>query len=349
MPPHLAHRFVAEIRLDSRQLLTTPALEVDWTPAVEWAHFQQVRRGRASLASAPPPAAVRPRWDPQSGPPYVAALEVSACQRALEPLAPIPLEFLTEPVRRAVTSLVEAGRIAEGAAYTWRLCAFDTATADPAAPPDDPFTLQEAPQADDALQTRRRPDLLRRTVHHGPARGDGGRGDFPLVVSRSVLAQAAATAGAAGELEAGGILLGRVSRDADADAGELMLEVTAQVPASEALAESASLRFTPRTWQAVAAAIGLRRSNERIVGWWHSHPRTVWPCRDCPAERRQLCPANRAVFSSLDLAFHRTAFQGPINVALLLSFLEAAEPRNDLFGWWQGSISERDFHVREQD
>jgi proteasome lid subunit RPN8/RPN11 len=249
-------------------------------------------------------------------------------------------------VHHAVGALVEAGRIAEGAKYTWRICAFDadSGNAEPVA--RDPFTVEEAADADEAVRTCRLRDLLRHAVHHGEARGKGMVRDFPVIISRCVLDEAVGTATAAGELEAGGVLLGRLSRNAGS--GDLILAVTAQVPAREAVAEDVSLRFTPQTWQAVHAAIRLRCAGERIVGWWHSHPLKVWPCHGCPAERRVHCPSNRPFFSGMDATFHRTAFQGPLNVALLLSFHEDPLPRHDLFGWRQGLIGARDYYVLEE-
>jgi len=346
MQPLIPHRYVAEIQIEGVPPLSTPALEIDWTPAVEWRHFQDVRRGTAPLTSVPGRARIQPRWDEQSGPPYVASIEVSPFDGGAGAALEIPLRFLADPVHHAVGALVDAGRVGEGAKYTWRICAFGADTGDAEVAERDPFTVQEAPDASEALDARRLRDLLRHAVHHGPAPGNGAPHDFPLFLSQRVLDEAAGAATAAGELEAGGVLLGRPSRDADS--GDLILAVTAQVPASEAIAEDASLRFTPQTWQAVSAALRLRRANERIVGWWHSHPRKVWVCHGCPAERRAKCPSNRPFFSGMDVSFHRAAFQGPLSVALLLSFHEDPAPRHDVFGWRQGMIAARDYYVAEE-
>ena len=346
MQPRIPHRYVAEIQPEGGQPISTAPLEIDWTPAVEWSHFQDVRRGAASLASVPGRVRIQPRWDEQSGPPYVASIEVSPWNGDAGKPQRIPLNFFADPVHHAVSALVEAGRVAEGTKYSWRICAFDADTGDANVAGREPFTVEEAPDADEALRTRRLRDLLRHAVHHGPARGEGAPRDFPVFVSRPVLDEAAGAATVAGELEAGGVLLGCLSRNADS--GDLILEVTAQVPASEAVAEDASLRFTPQTWQAVHAAVRLRRAGETIVGWWHSHPRKVWACHACSAERRARCPSNRPFFSGMDVTFHRTAFQGPINVALLLSFHEDPAPRHDLFGWRQGGLAARDYYVLEE-
>lgn len=345
MQPHVPHRYVAEIRLECGPLLGTSPLEIDWIPAVEWSHFQNLRRRTVRLNSVPGRVRIRPQWD-GSGPPYVASIEVAPWDRDTTNPEVIPLHYFADPVRHAVSTLVEAGRIADGEKYTWRVCAFDADTGNAGVAVHDPFWVEEAPEAEEDLGTRRLRDLLRHAMHHGPARARGAPRDLPVFLSRGVLDEAIAAATFAGELEAGGVLLGRLSRSRGA--GDLILEVSAQVPASEAVADDASLRFTPRTWQAVDAAIRLRRARERIVGWWHSHPRKVWPCHACTAEQRARCPSNRSFFSGMDAAFHRAAFQAPVNVALLLSFHEDPAPRHDLFGWRQGLVAAREYYVVEE-
>ena len=349
MQPRVRHRFVAEIRLDGGERIVTPVLDVDWQPAIECAHFQRVRRGLAGIGSVPSAMRIQPRWQSPPGRPLVAALEVSASD--LTQPERIALQYLAEPVRRAVGDLVDAGRIDEGAKYTWCVSAYDTDMGDVERPAQDAFAVEEDCSVQDQSATRRLDDLLSRATHHGPDCADdvsGGDGaevsaDIPVFFDQSVLAEAQTAAAAAGELEAGGVLLGRLSRDCDD--GDLILEVTAQVPAREAVAEADSLRFTPATWQAVQAAIRLRRASEGIVGWWHSHPLKVWRCHACPKARRVDCPSNVAFFSSMDVQVHRTAFQGPINVALLLSFQADPQPRVDLFGWRHGLVSQRGYHV----
>ena len=337
------HRYVAEILLEEGRSITTPALAIDWVPAIEWAHFQGVRRGAAGLASVPGSVRIAPCWDAQSGRPYVASIEMSPRRGDPAVREEIPLRYLASAVRHAVSTLIEEGRVVEGAKYTWRICAYDAETSAEDASRGTVFAVEDAPEVADGAAKQPLAELTRNAVLHGPARGHGAPSDFPVFISQRVLEETATAAIAAGDLEAGGVLLGRVSRDVDS--AEPIVEVTAQIPAREAIADDASLRFTPTTWQAVHAAIALRRGNERIVGWHHSHPRKVWPCHACPAERRAKCPSNCAFFSAQDVGFHRTAFQGAANVALLLSFHADPAPRFDLFGWRQGLIAARDYYV----
>jgi len=353
MAPSIGHSFVAELRLAGGRRLRTPPLEIDWTPAVEYAQFRAVRRGTAGFASLPRAIRVHPNWDIHDGPPYVASVRASLDadirlpdgQAKVTPPDAIPLEYFTDPVRQAVSALVKTGRLTEGEGYTWRICAFPGDASHARSGGSDPFTVEQVAQGDEITNTCNLRALRRCSVRHGPPRTRGAPRDFPVFIDRRVLAEAIDVARAAGDLEAGGILLGRVARSSGRS--DLVVEVTAQVQAREAIADDASLRFTPRTWQAVLAAVRLRRADERVAGWWHSHPRTVWPCRSCPAERRASCPLNGAFFSPMDVAFQRTAFFGPINVALLLSFHADASPRHDLFGWRQGLVAAREYYVLE--
>jgi hypothetical protein len=344
MQPLLAHRYVAEILRVGAPPVTTGELHPDWVPAVEWGYLQSVRRDGAARPAMPGRARIRPGWDHAAGAPYVSHVDVcldrpGACAER------IPLTYFAAVVQRAVAALVAEGRVAEGDEYRWRICAYPAARAAAEEPADPSFEVEEVadcarPPRDCTLAT-----LLARAQHHGPCPEESDRLDMPVLFAPHVLQEASAAAIAAGPLEAGGILLGSLSRDAGE--GELVLQVSAQVPAREAIAEDASLRFTADTWKAVHAAIRLRRDDELILGWWHSHPAAVWICRNCPRERRAVCPSNRPFFSSMDVAFHRTAFQPAHHVALLLSFLDDPAPRFDLFGWRRGLVCQRGYYTLE--
>ena len=68
-----------------------------------------------------------------------------------------------------------------------------------------------------------------------------------------------------------------------------------------------SLGFTADTWVAVNAAIALRHSGERAVGWWHSHPSRHWALGTDACERQQ--GAHEPQFFSIDDEnVHRVAF-----------------------------------------
>ena len=346
MRAHVAHRYVAEILTEgATPLATVPLDRLDWVPAIECAHFAQLRKGAVVPSAALCEATICPAWDGAAGAPYVAHFDV-AFKAADVRSDPIALQYLAGPVQVAVSALVKAGKIEAGQKYRWRLCAYHAARA--ARTPsshEEPFRVEETSTPLPQPAPRSLPDLLARAQLCGPPPVANGPAEFPVFVAAHVLQEAAATAIAGGAHEAGGILLGRLARDRAC--GDLLLEVTAQVPAREAIADDASLRFTPETWKAVHGAIRLRRLNEQIVGWYHSHPAALWLCRNCGPEQRALCPSNRAFFSTMDIGFHRTAFQAGHNVALLLSFHADPQPRFDLFGWRGGLVAGRDYYTIE--
>lgn len=341
--PQIGHRFVAEILREGVEPLTT-ALDLDWIPAVEWGRFQQIRNNSPARVSGPEYPRIRPAWDRATGAPYVSHVEVSFATADADGQT-IPLRYFTAPVAHAVSALIKDGRINAGEKYRWRICAYPGPEEKSSLAGDDSFVIEESQVTDSAFQVISLDTLLARARYHGPPPADGEQPDVSVLFAPQVLTEAAEIATAADTLEAGGILLGRLGRDAAS--GELALEVVAQIAAREAIASDASLRFTPETWRAVDAAIRLRGGGEQILGWWHSHPQALWPCKNCPPERHPTCPSNQAFFSAMDVGFHRTAFQAAHNVALLLSFHADPTPRFDLFGWRHGMVSARGYYIKE--
>jgi hypothetical protein len=167
-----------------------------------------------------------------------------------------------------------------------------------------------------------------------------------VFVPRRVLMEAEAQARAGGDVETGGVLLGRLHRDAAAEAapGDLFLEVTAQLPAEHTVSQATRLTFTPATWAAAAAALALRGLAESVVGWWHFHP-DFCRLRGCPPERRRSCAASSAFFSSEDVHLHATCFGAAHHVALLLSDGIRDGLSWSLYGWSHGMVAARGFHV----
>ena len=347
MRAQVDHRYVAEILTEAAApLATVPLDELDWIPAIESAYFQQLRNGVVAPSSTLGEATIRPGWDGAAGAPYVSHLDV-AFEAADARSDPIPLQYFAGPVQAAVSSLVAAGKVEEGQKYRWRVCAYHAPQAARATSShEEPFRVEEAATPAPRPSPRSLPDLLARAHRCGPGPDADSQSDIPVFVAAHVLREAAAHAIAGGGHEAGGILLGRLARDPAS--GDLLVEVSAQVPAREAIADDASLRFAPQTWKAVNAAIRLRHLDEEIVGWYHSHPVALWPCRNCGPEARAICPSGGAFFSAMDVRFHRTVFQAAHNVALLLSFHADPQPRCDLFGWRRGLVAARGYHTIEE-
>lgn len=112
--------------------------------------------------------------------------------------------------------------------------------------------------------------------------------------------------------EVGGVLIGRVSTT-----GSLPY-VTGAIEALHADENRADLTFTQDTWGHVHHVLEDRAEpDERIVGWYHSHP-------------------NFGIFlSEHDLFVHRHVFADPSQVALVIDPIKRIE---GLFGWQKGGI-----------
>jgi proteasome lid subunit RPN8/RPN11 len=163
---------------------------------------------------------------------------------------------------------------------------------------------------------------------------------MPVLIPGALLEEIAERTRAAGENEIGGILLGNLLRDPASF--ELAVEITAQIPARSAEGSRSRLRFTAETWDDVTRAIELRRSDETWLGTYHSHPARAW-CADCPPERRPGCPMQRGFFSDHDRLLHRV-FPRAYSIALVATDAEDGV-RHSLFGWRNGLIEPRGFHL----
>jgi hypothetical protein len=302
------------------QSLVTP----DFGPARECAYFAAVRRGALALVTAPAGGAVAPVWSDGLGPPHVSGIRVLETDFASD--------YFLELAQAKAVEYVARGDLARGEAYRYRVCAYP-AEPQPSASPLLDFGV-EALAEPIALGDRSLSELLARSEPVGEA----DPLDAPVFVATEVVAEICELAQKAGELETGGVLVGRLHRDPLRP--EVFAEVVAQIPARHAEARGTSFAFTPETWAAADAALALRGGRELMLGWWHSHPEF---CRNCPEERRRSCSFARPFFSAEDVHLHRTCFPRGWQLALLVSDLPATGPTPALFGWRMGKVVERGF------
>ena len=302
------------------QALVTP----DFGPAREAAYFAAVRRGALPLVTAPADGAVAAIWSDELGPPHVSGIRVLETE--------FPTDYFLELAQAKAVEYVARGELARGEAYRYRVCAYP-AEPEPSASPLLDFGVEALPEpivlGDDSLA-----ELLARSEPVGEADAL----DAPVFVADDVICEICELAHKAGELETGGVLVGRLHRDASGT--EIFSEVVAQIPARHAEARGTSFAFTPETWAAADAALALRGGRELMLGWWHSHPEF---CRNCPEERRRSCSFARPFFSAEDVHLHRTCFPQAWQLALLVTDLPETGPTPALFGWRMGRVVERGF------
>jgi len=121
-----------------------------------------------------------------------------------------------------------------------------------------------------------------------------------------------AHAGSDVRVEKGGVLVGTV----DEVSGRL--SIVAAVPATRAVGEAASLTFTHDAWDEVNEVVQEKYPNERIVGWYHSHPRF-------------------GIFlSDYDTFIHSNFFGAAWQVAYVV---DPVAGEAGLFGWEKGRIA----------
>jgi hypothetical protein len=336
-------RYVADVRSDSGDPLGQLPMDPDWEPAVQWAHFQAVRQGKLPALMRCSSARVEPVWHPEYGEPRVGGIRVAFDRDAQDdersPSFVIPQTYFRPVVEVGSAVLVEEGKLQEGQRFLYEVSAFPQSrpAADERRPSDSGFTVEEIVQPLPLAPASLEATLQGAKRINGPGWSDS---DVPLFIPEGVIAEAKQLARQAGEVESGGVLIGRLFKDAGGN--ELFSVVTAFIAAPHAKAETTRLTFTADTWAAVRAAVDLRGQDELLLGWAHSHP--FW-CRSCPEERRRDCPLLRPFFSVHDVALHRAVFSGPFHIALLLSDLGDDDLACDVFGWRYGMVVHRGYYL----
>lgn len=140
--------------------------------------------------------------------------------------------------------------------------------------------------------------------------------------------EAVYTHGRASHDEQGGVLLGRVWRDADDSSAALapapgpqraryLVEVEASLPAEGVEATGVSFRFGRTTWERLLARWRSQRSDLELVGWYHTHPDLG------------------AFFSGTDRATQRDLFTTPWMLGLVV------DPFRNEEAWFAGPASMR--------
>jgi hypothetical protein len=320
------------------------ALEPDWTPALEWVHFEGIREGRLpavmAVNRAPGACRVEPVWHPQSGQPYVSGFRVVLSANGYGTVSrQIPRTYLRGPALQVAAAFVDQGLLQTGETFRYLVSAFAGPRTTPA--PDltgNGFAVEEIAQPL-PLRSASLETFLTGAV---PAGGEHVTGDFPVFVRQVVLDEALELSRHAGDVETGGVLVGLLHHDSSVP--EVFAEVTAQIAAPHTEAAATKLTFTPDTWAAVRAALALRKEGELMIGWWHHHP-DFCKLRNCPEEKRRVCTASSAFFSAEDVALHTALFARGYNTALLISDSAASGLTTSAFGWRQGMVTTRGFYT----
>lgn len=329
-----SHRFEVELYTDDWQRIGRRAVAVDLEPARECAWLHLLRKGGVGAVQEATPATVLPRWSARLGAPYIEGIRV-----VWDAGGAMGVDFANTYFRsaagRAAAECVADGTLERAESCNYLVLAF------PALP-------EEAPAA--RLNVRRRAVVpavrrssLERLRRGALLCGDPHADDPPVFIPEALLRDVEDRGRAAGATECGGVLIGRLRRDAAV--AELFVEITAQIPARHTAATDVRLTFTPATWRDADAALGARMAGEIMLGWWHSHPVGAW-CEDRAPERDAPYALGEGFLSEHDRHLHRTVFPRAYTIALVVTDSGAGHPVCALFGWRGGVLVRRGFYIR---
>lgn len=285
------------------------------------------------------PARIEPRFTGDS--PLTSGFRVVHTLPGSEHVTDFDLSFFQSRANRVRSELVRDKKIPDDANLSYRLTA--CLTGDDVRPGNACGIAIESESSEVPI----RPGQAVGTVK-AVAWDDPSADAMTVFIRRRVLEEVVTDACSHPEREIGGVLLGHLRRDPD---GVVYLEVTCQVPAEGTEATSTSVTFTPAVWQQAREVAALRGEGEIFVGWAHSHPFRL--CATCPSSPPPECVAKVLFYSADDEFLMELSFAQPFMVGLLAgvdSRLDAALGHLPvkLFGWRNGEIQPRGFHVIEE-
>ncbi|KYK22066.1 hypothetical protein AYK24_02755 [Thermoplasmatales archaeon SG8-52-4] len=171
--------------------------------------------------------------------------------------------------------------------------------------------------------------------------------DFPVWIAEHVVEEMIEYVLQNKEKERAGFLIGHICRDPLTQ--QIFLMCHAQVAAD---AEDSSIypdkgnssihhfQFLPENFFQVQRLIELRKNNEIVLGWYHSHP---WPFA---CEKREKCTCTSIFFSISDVDVMQSAFGAPYQIAIVIgrASLENLQATPQMYGWKNGVIAKRNFY-----
>ena len=322
-------QYLLELLSEAGELLGRYRVQPDWEPAREALALRALRAGAPTLPLGSQ-IDVEPVWASADGEPHAAGVRLEHDGIA----ETFSLAYFYPLAREHSADLVEKKRLQAGEKFKYRLLAFrKDAPVENGAPA---FGVEEIAAPLDIAEA----DLADFASKATPFDTQTA-GELPVFLPQRVLDEAGAGALEAGDVETGGLLLGRLYRDRATR--DIAVVITAQVPAQHTEGTAAKLSFTADTWAAGRAAIALRRQGEQLLGTWHTHPATKW-CEKCPPERQRECSLQVPFFSEDDVLLHRTVFPRAFCVGLVVT-KTIDGLRHALFGWRGGAIVRRGFSL----
>lgn len=171
--------------------------------------------------------------------------------------------------------------------------------------------------------------------------------DFPVWIAEHVVEEMIEYVLQNKEKERAGFLIGHICRDPITH--QIFLLCHAQVAAeTEGISgypdkENSSIthfQFLPENFFKVQRLIELRKKDEIVLGWYHSHP---WPFA---CEKKEKCTCMSVFFSISDVDVMQSAFGAPYQIAIVIgrASLENMKATPQMYGWKNGVIAKRNFY-----
>ncbi len=339
------YRYAMEFYRDDGTCVGQVPVTMDAVPALEWTWLQGLRRGQLELSDGTGSSAVRPLWNSEVGEPYIDGFRVTILSDEDDGVSEdFSTQFFKRTAEEVRANLIASKQLKNGETVRYVTLAFLN-DAHATTGPGSPFKSREVPPDFHLVESD-----LKSFVDRSELIGDVTPEDIPVLIPRHILDETRELALESREKETGGILIGHLHRDRNVP--ELFVEVTAQIPATHTVAEATRLTFTADTWAAAQAAVDLRGEGETWVSWWHDHIPVALQCKDCPEEKRAVCPLARGLFSQDDRQLHRTVFPKAFASALTVSLAgngKGDEVKHTLYGWRHGVIEPRGFYLLNND
>jgi proteasome lid subunit RPN8/RPN11 len=171
--------------------------------------------------------------------------------------------------------------------------------------------------------------------------------DFPVWIAEHVVEEMVEYVLQNKEKERAGFLIGHICRDPLTQ--QIFSMCHAQIAADtegsfiypdKGNSSITHFQFLPENFFQVQRLIELRKNNEIVLGWYHSHP---WPFA---CEKREKCTCTSIFFSISDFDVMQSAFSAPYQIAIVIGRASLANLKAtpQMYGWKNGVISKRNFY-----
>ena len=318
-------------------------IDPDWAPAIEAANLDRLRRfPPISALCAYSRGVIEPLYHAAARAPFTSGARVTLPLPDGDVMAvDLPLEYFGDLAQALANQLVRMGKLSPGEEFRYLVCAYPRPGSEDAQPSSRGLSVEELEQPLPIAALDRRSLLAEARTS-----GSFTPGDLEVIIPESVLVETGVLSRGARDVETGGFLIGNLARDIET--GNLFALVTAQIPAQNTVAAAARLTFTPDCWTAASAAISIRNRGELMLGWWHSHPVAAWAVSDQPSGEAVEFPQSHGThtpfFSSMDCHLHRVCFSRAYHLGLVVT-VDTDALNWSLFGWRQGWIQHRHYHI----